>query len=64
MTHNKRLVHQWPAWQLFCVEEEEYLLVRHDGFSVDFDAAGDQEALGEAQRLMGEIDGGPNAEPM
>jgi len=56
---DKRIVQQWVGWQLICVEEEEYLLARHDGFDIDFDASDDDEAIQEALRLMHEIEDGP-----
>jgi len=54
--NRKRLVKQWENWQLTCVEEEEYLLARNDGFDIDFDAPNDEEAIKEAIRLMDEIE--------
>jgi len=56
--NSKRLIKQWGNWQLVCVSSEEYSLIRHDGFNVDFIAPDEKEAVSEAMRLMLEIDGG------
>jgi len=32
-------------WQLVRPEEEEYLLARHDGFDINFEAPNDEEAI-------------------
>jgi hypothetical protein len=56
MMRSNRVVKEWTGWQLICVEEEEYLLARHDGLDIDFDAPNDEEAIKEAIRLMGEIE--------
>ncbi|MDR2549517.1 MAG: hypothetical protein LBD10_04875 [Desulfobulbus sp.] len=57
MKNSQRIVRQWAGWQLVCIAEEEYLLVRRGGFNVDFGAANDGDAVTEAVRLMSEIDG-------
>lgn len=57
--NGKRLVKKWVNWQLVCAAEEEYSLIRHDGFNVDFDAPNEGEAITEAMRLMLEIEGVP-----
>ncbi len=56
--NSKRIVKQWANWQLVCVDEEEYSLIRHDGLNVDFIAPDEKEAISEAMRLMLEIEGG------
>jgi len=59
--NGKRVVKQWGNWQLVCIASEEYSLIRHDGFNVDFIATDEKEAISEAMRLMLEIDGGSTA---
>ncbi|MCL2458943.1 MAG: hypothetical protein FWF31_08925 [Desulfobulbus sp.] len=63
MKNNQRLVRQWADWQLVCIADEEYLLIHHDGFSVDFDAVNDGDAMAQASRLVNEIDGSPLSTP-
>jgi len=58
MMHSGRVVEQWVDWKLICVEGEEYLLARRDGFDIDFEAPGDEEAVTEAMRLIREVEGG------
>lgn len=55
--HSKRIVKQWEDWLLICTEKDEYLLSRHDGLDIDFDAPNDEDAIIEALRLMHDIEG-------
>lgn len=47
-----RIVRQSSEWKLICLDGTEYELKQHNGFSIEFMAANDEDALEELNKFL------------